>query len=312
VNYASNLATIHGLETMVCMATNGAMAIAGGNWQIFDRMLQSSPYISTHFNTSVTHISKQSDGTYNLTVSNDIIQYDQVILASPLQFSNLVIDPKPKHTPDEIPYVKLHTTLFASPYKLHPPAFNLPTDQPVPQHVLTTLHPSEENASDPKSGPGFNSISLIDSGVNNLTTPPRLEYIYKIFSYEEVTGEFLSRYLGRAVSDEEANKGDPNGTISWIHRKLWHAYPKELPRVTFDEIKLDDGLWYTSSIEPFISTMETSALMGKNVARLVVDELVRKGGLGSNGVHGLDGEGKEEWRFEGGMVGDQKPLKAKL
>jgi prenylcysteine oxidase/farnesylcysteine lyase len=30
-------------------------------------------------------------------------------------------------------------------------------------------------------------------------------------------------------------------------------------------------LWYTSGIERFISTMETSALMGKNVARLVVD-----------------------------------------
>ena len=34
------------------------------------------------------------------------------------------------------------------------------------------------------------------------------------------------------------------------------------------------GIWYTSGIEPFISTMETSALMGRNVARLIVDQLV--------------------------------------
>jgi prenylcysteine oxidase/farnesylcysteine lyase len=33
-------------------------------------------------------------------------------------------------------------------------------------------------------------------------------------------------------------------------------------------------LWYTSGIESFISTMETSALSGKNVARLIRDEWV--------------------------------------
>lgn len=30
-------------------------------------------------------------------------------------------------------------------------------------------------------------------------------------------------------------------------------------------------LWYTSGIEQFISTMETSSLMGMNVAKLAVD-----------------------------------------
>lgn len=33
-----------------------------------------------------------------------------------------------------------------------------------------------------------------------------------------------------------------------------------------------DGQWYTAGIESFISTMETSSLMGSNVARLVVDK----------------------------------------
>ena len=33
---------------------------------------------------------------------------------------------------------------------------------------------------------------------------------------------------------------------------------------------LAPGLWYTGGIESFISTMETSALMGKNVAALMV------------------------------------------
>ncbi|KAI4136649.1 MAG: hypothetical protein L6R39_007682, partial [Caloplaca ligustica] len=42
VNYAQNLSQIHGLETMVCMATDGAMSIEGGNWQIFDSMIRAS------------------------------------------------------------------------------------------------------------------------------------------------------------------------------------------------------------------------------------------------------------------------------
>jgi prenylcysteine oxidase/farnesylcysteine lyase len=62
-----------------------------------------------------------------------------------------------------------------------------------------------------------------------------------------------------------------------IHHKLWYSYPREYPRVTFEEIKLDDGLWYTSGIESFISTMETSALSGKNVARLIKDEWTTQG-----------------------------------
>ena len=34
---------------------------------------------------------------------------------------------------------------------------------------------------------------------------------------------------------------------------------------------LDWNLWYTSPIESFISTMETSALAGSNVAKLIVN-----------------------------------------
>jgi prenylcysteine oxidase/farnesylcysteine lyase len=310
VNYASNLATIHGLEAMVCMAANGAMAIAGGNWQIFDRMLQSSPCISTRFNTSVTHISKQLDNTYNLTTSSgEIAQYDEVVLASPLQFSNVIINPQPKHTPDQIPYVKLYTTLFASPHKISPAAFNLPNDKQIPQHVLTTLS-ADQNTTDPKSGPGFNSISIVGRGINMRASPPRAEYIYKVFALTPIVdADFLSRFLGTTVPDAEAEHGKVDGDVSWIHHKIWHSYPEERPRVTFDEIKLDDGLWYTSAIEPFISTMETSALMGKNVAQLIVDGWI-KGEKGGDDAFGV--KSGEDWRFEGVGGGEQKPLKAKL
>jgi prenylcysteine oxidase/farnesylcysteine lyase len=125
--------------------------------------------------------------------------------------------------------------------------------------------------------PTFTASLYPTPGINPESSPLRLEYIYKIFSPAPVNATFLSHILGQDVSNKEAEHGDVNGTVSWIHHKLWYSYPREYPRVTFEEIKLDDGLWYTSGIESFISTMETSALSGKNVARLIKDEWTTQG-----------------------------------
>lgn len=270
VNYASNLPYIHGLETMVCMATNGAMQIEGGNWQIFASMLNAS-FATVHLNTTVSSISKQHDSTYTLTTSDGLTStYDDIVLAAPLQYTDLVIDPAPKHIPDEIPYAKLYTTLFASPYLLDPTAFNMGSGDTVPQFVLTTL-PPREIPKDAVGSPGFFSISLHHQAYNKHATPHRLEYVYKIFSPARVNATLLSHILGHKVTDDECDDGDVNESVSWIHHKIWYSYPREYPRVTFEEIVLDDGLWYTSAIESFISTMETSALSGKNVARLIRD-----------------------------------------
>jgi prenylcysteine oxidase / farnesylcysteine lyase len=53
---------------------------------------------------------------------------------------------------------------------------------------------------------------------------------------------------------------------------VWYSYPYAYPRVTFEDIELARGLYYTAGIESFISTMETSALMGMNVAQLIMDD----------------------------------------
>ncbi|KAL5114390.1 hypothetical protein ACEQ8H_007739 [Pleosporales sp. CAS-2024a] len=306
VNYAANLAYIHGLETMVCMATNGAMQIEGGNWQIFASMLNAS-MANLYLNTTVASISKRQDSTYQLTLNDgQNSTFDEVILAAPLQYTDLVIDPAPKHTPDEIPYTKLYTTLFASPHRLDPIAFNMPPSSSVPQFVLTTLPPTETPADDNAGSPGYFSISIHNQGVNIFSTPPRLEYVYKIFSPTRVTPDLLSHILGHKVGQDETDHGNVNGTVSWIYHKLWYSYPREYPRVTFEEISLDDGLWYTSGIESFISTMETSALSGKNVARLVSDRWVgekqegekkKKKGSGMEAL--LDRQGEAElWQEE--------------
>lgn len=274
VNYAQNIDRIHGLESMVCMATSGAMSIQGGNWQIFDGMLKASG-AKVLLNTSVSNVYRQSNGNYAVNALSssypsgiDLAIYDTVILAAPLQFAKLGLTPAPVNPPPEIPYVNLHVTLFTSPRKLNPQAFNLESD--VPATILTTTPKTNANLPPP-----FYSISTLRT-LKNPTTHQR-EYLYKIFSPAPVSSSWLHSILtplrASPHHDDDDHDDDDERVISWVYEKLWQSYPYLPPRVTFEDVQLDkEGkVWYTSGIESFISTMETSSLMGMNVARLVAD-----------------------------------------
>ncbi|KAI9883411.1 MAG: hypothetical protein M1823_004828 [Watsoniomyces obsoletus] len=296
VNYGQNLGLIHGLETMVCMATDGAMAVKGGNWQIFAEMIHAAK-ADLRLNTSVQSIERGDGGKFSVNAigtqenytetdaSDDKRQFsehfDQVILAAPLQFTNISITPTLPHVPDPIPYVSLHVTLLASPHRLSPEYFRLPAGSAVPRVVLTTLG-KHENPGSSKEGvgsAGFWSISMLRTVRNpsirdETTGEGRKEYLYKIFSPKPADESFLSAILGLKNSStmEDAQDGISKDDISWIYRKRWDSYPYVYPRVTFEDIVLAENLYYTSGIESFISTMETSSLMGMNVARLAVHQ----------------------------------------
>ncbi|PTB61978.1 Prenylcysteine oxidase [Trichoderma citrinoviride] len=303
VNYASNLAYIHGLETMVrptrsllyvSFATDGAMSVTGGNWHIFENMVKNSGAAILR-NTTVSSIrfakgeTSSSAPKYEISTSSASAEpelvdttFDDVIIASPWQFSNIEAgEGVLKHKIEEIPYTKLHVTLFASPFKLHPAFFGLPPGSKAPSNVYTTLAKDEE----PKVGAdgvgktGFYSVSTLRTAVNPKAN--RTEFVYKIFSPKPVTPQFLSDLLGVQVPETftgPATTTETDGSdglvepISWYYPHWFYSYPIELPRVTFQDPILGSGLYYTSGIESFISTMETSALMGMNVARLIVDD----------------------------------------
>ncbi|KAL6356642.1 hypothetical protein LRP88_10247 [Fusarium phalaenopsidis] len=294
VNYASNLAYIHGLETLVSFATDGAVSVETGNWRIFEELVRASGS-TIYRNTAVASIevaqkktetsspkyviSTKDTNSQDATPEEYGVAFDNIILANPWQFGNIkagegVLD----RQIDEIPYTKLHVTLFTSPLKLSPEFFGLKPGSKAPSSVYTTLREDEE----PKKGAegvgstGFYSVSTLKSVINPRTE--KLEYAYKIFSAEPVTAEFLSSLLGTKIPDQiisakgEDKDADTFEPISWYYPHVFYSYPQELPRVTFEDPIVGDGVYYTSGIESFISTMETSALMGKNVARLVADD----------------------------------------
>ncbi|KAF4979845.1 hypothetical protein FZEAL_4011 [Fusarium zealandicum] len=294
VNYASNLAYIHGLETLVSFATDGAMSVESGNWRIFDHMVRASG-ASIYQNTTVASIEAAQkktdtsspkyvistrDANSEATTSDEYeVAFDNVVIANPWQYGNIKAgEGVLGREIDEIPYTKLHVTLFASPLKLHPQFFGLEPGSKAPSNVYTTLGKDEE----PKQGAegvgrtGFYSVSTLKSVTNPKTG--KKEHVYKIFTAEAVTAEFLTRLLGSEIPDTFVSTKEGNGDaaaiepISWYYPHAFYSYPIELPRVTFEDPVIGDGVYYTSGIESFISTMETSALMGKNVARLMADD----------------------------------------
>jgi prenylcysteine oxidase / farnesylcysteine lyase len=292
VNYAQNLDQIHGLETLCCMATDGAMAVEGGNWQIFDEAVKRSKANVT-LNTEIGTIMKdEADGKYHLSISTKDQEaaklaegYDAVILAAPYQFSKINFVPQLDYLPSSVDYVSLHVTLFTSPHILSATFFGMPADhyKHVPSTILTTLSPDSNSSSiEPHKFYSISTLQVLDLAPEGDIASP--QYLYKIFSPAPLTGTLMSQLFG--FEDSYANKtvtdpisDIPKEHLTWFYEKKWHSYPYEIPRTLFERIRLDGrpgsgkGIWYTSGIEPFISTMETSALMGMNVAKLIVDEL---------------------------------------
>ncbi|OAX82527.1 hypothetical protein ACJ72_03125 [Emergomyces africanus] len=309
VNYGQNLALIHGLETMVCMATNGAVAVEGGNWQIFQSMLEASK-ATVKLNSPVSSVELSDNNEYTVTYHPPHNQddadadsftfeedtFDHVVIASPYQFSNISLSPQLKHPLDAPRYVDLHVTIFASPYKLSPAYFKMPVGSSVPEVVLTTL-PSDAKLGARTDGVGpaqFWSISTLDkvrlpahARQEGVATGPH--YVYKVFSPKPLTASFVSAILGineahmldngnnDSADDRYQSIADiPKSHISWYYEKVWQSYPYLYPRVTFEDIKIAPNLWYTNGMESFISTMETSSLAGMNVAGLILSEWVSK------------------------------------
>ncbi|KAL4962405.1 putative prenylcysteine lyase [Aspergillus stella-maris] len=284
VNYGQNLPLIHGLESMVCMATDGAVSIEGGNWRIFDGMLNAAQS-DIQLNKTVTSITRNKDDTITLNIIDEnayfkedqSASFDEVVIAGPYQYSGISITPEPEHIPDTIPFHTLHVTLFSSSHRLSGKYFNMknPSDLP-PETILTTL-PANTDLGDAEDGvgpAGFWSISTL----RTVDVPGEAgkHYVYKIFSPEKPTASFIRDILGleqspEAPSSDNGISGLPKEDISWSHSKVWHPYPFLYPRVTFEDPMLAPGVWYTGGIESFISTMETSALMGRNVAALIAE-----------------------------------------
>ncbi|CAE6414165.1 unnamed protein product [Rhizoctonia solani] len=261
VNYGQNVDDIHALEGMVSMAANGAHSVAGGNWQVFDRWIKESG-AKTHLETTVQHLRQGAKGKWHLAVegANEEV-YDAVVLAAPYKSTGIKIEATglvPEKAFPPVDYVHLHVTLLATTTKHPLGSYFFPSapETTAPQTILTTASGSVE--------PEFNSLTYHER-IQREGQPP--EYIVKIFSEKRVSDEWLEKLFGA-------------GTIGWIRRKEWDAYPRLPPTTTFPSVKPTDGLYYVNAFEPFISTMETETIASLNVVDLLLHDRYGRGVCG--------------------------------
>ncbi|CDK26558.1 unnamed protein product [Kuraishia capsulata CBS 1993] len=246
VNYAQNVNQIHALGASVCMAAGSAYSVTGGNWQVFDSFIKVSE-ANLLLQHGVASIKKNAQSNFEVTAVDSsgyefTEEYDQVVIAAPYYQTNINLPTGYSSEVENRQYVELHVTLLTTFGTLSKSYFNA-------DYVPTTVITSSEGAQ--KNTPFF-SISKV--GNISETT----ESIYKIFSPAELSDKFITTLF------------EKGSTISWVHRKTWKPYPYLKPTTQFTDFQLDqDGLWYLNGMEEFISTMETSALAGANVAALI-------------------------------------------
>ncbi|KAG8922639.1 hypothetical protein FRC02_011729 [Tulasnella sp. 418] len=261
VNYGQNVDKIHALAAEVSVAPGRARAysVAGGNGQIFQQFANRSS-ATVRLDTPITSLTKYELGndTKWLVAGNskELQQdvqfglYDYVILAAPNGLSGINFINSTAEFPD-VPYVRLSVTLVS-------------TTSPFPQRSFfepggsSTIGLNSIMTTTPVTD--FNSIDQWATITRNGQT----EYIYKTFTLEPKSDEWLQKLFGQ-------------GTIGWTYRYDWDAYPYMTPRDSFPPIKPDDKLFYVNSFEPLISTMETEILSARNVVDLLLKEEFDRG-----------------------------------
>ncbi|CAG8586743.1 638_t:CDS:2 [Paraglomus occultum] len=237
VNYGSNLDDIHALGGFISLAPEGAKGVEGGNYQVMVEFVNRSG-ATVKLGNAVKKVRKISDygkTKYEVVGSDEKAEvFDAVVLAAPIQFTNIHFENiKVNHLP-EIPYRTLHVTFVIG--RLNWKYFKHSSYESLPEYILTT-----------KTSTKFNSI-----GTSHIL--PDGNAIIKIFSEKELMDGDLDELFER---------------WSWVYRKVWKAYPQLLPNQTYPPVEIEDGFYYVNSFEPLISAMETEAVSGNNIARLI-------------------------------------------
>lgn len=231
VNYATDLHTIHPLAALVCLeAQSKSYAVEGGNNRIFQEFVKRSN-ANVLLERSVDVIARIGDKW-----SVDGEYYDYVVLATP--WAHSTVNVYPSIAVPKVDYTELHVTHVLSPI---PAQYNFFGSQKTYEQLVTL--------------PSNNSIPITSIGHARVTKNGN--HVYKLFSYERLSDEYLTQVLGIPLSA--------------VWRKQWYSYPVMAPTPELARIEVAENLFYTSGMDPLISTMETNALAGKNVARLIAN-----------------------------------------
>ncbi|MCY3414635.1 MAG: FAD-dependent oxidoreductase [Candidatus Heimdallarchaeota archaeon] len=204
--------------------------IKNGNRTLAEQMIERSQ-AKLRLSTAVTKIAP-SDGKFILTTENGEEIFDIVVIFTPLEIANIKLE-NIDFTPfkrDFVPYTK---TILTG--EINPQYFGVSS---APDMIMTT-----DGSNAPMKG--MNKKRSLISG-----TP-----VWTLSS-------------SKPIAEDELHK-----MFNKIHKKMEvtvpYTYPELEPVEQFDKIILEDNLYYGNSIDTLSPTMESSIIMGRNIARLI-------------------------------------------
>ncbi|KAJ2638379.1 hypothetical protein GGF40_001698 [Coemansia sp. RSA 1286] len=279
VNYMQDIDAINTMGAHISMAAESdeAYSVAGGNWQIFERMLGESG-AQVHLKTRVLAVdSDHNDGIngYQLHVRSgsqdkDILRgFDVVIVATPLPLSGIrVLDDRHAELVDA-QYVRMHVTFVIG--QLRSDLFPAnDRHEPLPRLIITPFRTTQP----------FNCLSILAClDPDSCALAGKSTVLVKVFSHKPLD-----------LSAIFAN-------VHWHHAHTWDAYPRLEPRnagnyssAEFDDplafsldrrklppIVLDrkgpaGGVYYVNGMETLFSTMESQTVAARHVVRLALNK----------------------------------------
>ncbi|KAI9290361.1 Prenylcysteine lyase-domain-containing protein [Umbelopsis sp. AD052] len=267
VNYGQDLDELHALGSHISMAAAGAHSIKGGNFKIFEEFalrsgadirldtvvkdIQTSVEYDDNCNSITQYILQTSDGAME--------SFDAVIIAAPLQSTNLKSFRSPKYPK----YKKIHVTLVAG--RPNPTKFGKKISN-VPTTIVTTGAPYLEH---------------FENGTQPFTTFAQHKFV------KQTKETVVKMFSAKRMEEDELNR--LFFARSWTYRKQWDAYPELRTVETADwmPIVLDGntedgidapGIFYVNSFESLFSTMESQTVASKNIVRLLHQEWCTKEG----------------------------------
>uniref|UniRef100_A0A1J3FVR1 Farnesylcysteine lyase n=1 Tax=Noccaea caerulescens TaxID=107243 RepID=A0A1J3FVR1_NOCCA len=241
INYGQSV-LISGLAGAVSMAGSGGglWSVEGGNWQMAAKLINHSD-VTLHLNEQIESISHLGNYYELNSTKGNSFKCDVAVVATPLdevdiQFSPAISIPKRK-------LQHTHTTFVRG--FLNPGYFGMKSVSDLPPLVGTLEDPLIP----------FSSISI-------LRKYSETDMTYKIFTRQLATDSLLDELF--SVRTETL-------------RIDWGAYPKYHAPEVFAPFVLDDHhLYYVNAFENAASTMETMAVTGENIARLIISRFRTK------------------------------------
>uniref|UniRef100_A0A7N0TW26 Prenylcysteine lyase domain-containing protein n=1 Tax=Kalanchoe fedtschenkoi TaxID=63787 RepID=A0A7N0TW26_KALFE len=238
INYGQSV-KMSGLAGAVSLAGSGGglWSVAGGNKQMAAGLINRSD-VDLHLLENIKSISNLGNYYELNSTGGNSYACDVTVVATPLD--EVAIEFSPPVVVAERKLQHTYTTFVRG--ILNPAFFGLSSASDIPDLVGTVEDPNIP----------FSSISVLKEYDDRDKT-------FKIFSRAPMQDALLDDLFSERTDT--------------IHID-WAAYPQYHPPEKFSKFVLDDKhLYYANAFESGASTMETSAVSGENIARLILSRL---------------------------------------